>query len=142
MIDNTERGLEYALGDVSWALNEQAKIYRRYNAFFHDVDVILSPATAVSPYPHAQNAVMEINGAALPTYTRWLSVAYCPTFVHAPAMSLPVGRDHKGMPFGLQITARKGEDDLVLGVGRAIERAMETVEACRRPVPDLDKLKG
>jgi len=142
VIDNAERGLQYSLEDVAWAHAEQTKIYRRYNEFFRGVDVILSPATAVSPFPHEQNAVTEINGEEMPTYMRWLSVAYCPTIVSACALSLPLGRDHKGMPFGLQIAARNGEDDLVLGVARALERAAHEIKTCQRPLPDLSLLKG
>ncbi len=142
VIDNTVRGLEFTARDVGWAHREQTRIFRRWNAFFHDVDVIITPATAVSPFPHEQLSVTHINSEEMPTYMRWLALAYCPTMAQACACVIPCGLDHQGMPLGIQIAARAGEDDLVLGVAHALEQALADVETCKRPIPDLDKLKG
>jgi Asp-tRNA(Asn)/Glu-tRNA(Gln) amidotransferase A subunit family amidase len=62
VIDNTERGLEYSLADVAWAHVEQTKIYRRFVALMEEVDILICPACSVSPFPHEQLYVAEING--------------------------------------------------------------------------------
>ncbi|HRD77739.1 MAG TPA: amidase, partial [Hyphomicrobiaceae bacterium] len=62
VIDNTERGLKYSLGDVAWANVEQSKIYKGFLKFFEDADVLIAPAASVSPFPHKQLFVEEING--------------------------------------------------------------------------------
>ena len=76
------------------------------------------------------------------TYFHWLSLAYAVTIVGHPAISLPVGRDHAGMPFGLQIVGRRGGDAQVLAVAAALEEMLAGDPRTRRPVPDIMALKA
>jgi Asp-tRNA(Asn)/Glu-tRNA(Gln) amidotransferase A subunit family amidase len=48
-----------------------------------------------------------------------------------PALSVPAGFTDDGLPVGLQIVARRYEDDLALRIGAAVERARPW--AARRP---------
>jgi Asp-tRNA(Asn)/Glu-tRNA(Gln) amidotransferase A subunit family amidase len=140
VIDNTERGLKYSLGDVAWANVEQTKIYKRFLSFFNDCDVLICPAAAVSPFPHAQNAVETINGEQMPTYMRWLALSYALTTALPAAAVIPCGVDHLGMPFGIQVVGPNGSDALVLEVAHALEQVLATNSETARPIPDLAKL--
>jgi len=62
------------------------------------------------------------------------------TTVGYPAISLPVGLDHNGMPFGLQIVGPRGGDAKVLAVAAALERELPGDPRTARPVPDIAKL--
>ena len=64
------------------------------------------------------------------------------TIVGHPALSLPVGRDRAGMPFGLQIVGRRGADAQVLAVSAALEEMLAGDPRTRRPVPDIAGLKA
>lgn len=138
--DNCDRGLEYGLGDVARAQAEQARIYRRWLAFFEDHDVLLLPAASVPPFPHTSLFVEEINGEPMPTYMRWLSITYAPTMAFACAAAVPCGLDAHGLPFGIQIAGPPGDDRKVLAAAFAIEEALAGIEGCGRPLPDLSKL--
>lgn len=140
VIDNTERGLQYSLGDVAWANVEQTKIYKRFLSFFNDCDVLICPAAAVSPFPHSQNAVEVINGETMPTYMRWLALSYALTTALPAAAVIPCGVDHLGMPFGIQVVGPNGSDGLVLEVAHALEQVLATNAETARPIPDLAKL--
>jgi amidase len=48
-----------------------------------------------------------------------------------PALVVPTGLSHEGMPIGVQVVAGAGREDLVLAAGFAIERALK---GYRRPV--------
>ena len=124
------------------AHNGQAEIYARWLAFFETYDVLLLPAASVSPFPHAQLFVEEINGEHMPTYMRWLALSYAPTMAFATAAAIPCGVDPLGMPFGLQIAGPRGADRKVLAVAHALEQAFAERAALRRPTPDLGKLTG
>jgi Asp-tRNA(Asn)/Glu-tRNA(Gln) amidotransferase A subunit family amidase len=137
VIDNTERGLAYALGDVSWAYVEQTKIYKSFLAFFDEIDVLICPAASVSPFPHAQLFVDAINGEKLATYMRWLAITYALTTALPAAATIPCGVDHAGMPFGIQVVGPNGSDAMVLEVAHALERVLADSPETRRPVPDL-----
>lgn len=142
VIDNTTRGLEVTASDVGWALVEQARIMRNFIDLFDEVDVLICPAASVSPFPHEQLYVDEINGEKMPTYMRWLAISYAPTMAMACSAVIPCGVDHKGMPFGLQVMAPGGKDALVLAVSHALEQYFADKADLMRPVPDLAKLKA
>ena len=140
--DNTERGLEMSLADVARANVEQTRLYKRVLAFFHEVDVLICPAASVSPFPHSQLFVEEINGERMPTYMRWLAITYAPTMALCCAAAIPCGVDHLGMPFGIQVIGAKGADALVLEVAHALEQVLATDKATARPVPDWARFTG
>jgi Asp-tRNA(Asn)/Glu-tRNA(Gln) amidotransferase A subunit family amidase len=140
VIDNTERGLQLSLGDVARAHVEQTKLYKRVLAFFQEVDVLICPAASVSPFPHAQLFVEEINGEPMPTYMRWLAITYAPTMALCCAAAIPCGVDHAGLPFGIQVIGPNGGDALVIEVAHALEQVLTADKDTARPVPDLSRL--
>jgi amidase len=137
VIDNTERGMAMSLPDVARAHVEQTRLYKRFLAFFKDVDVLICPAASVSPFPHSQLFVEEVNGEKMPTYMRWLAITYAPTMALACAAVLPCGVDHRGLPFGIQVIGPNGADAKVLEVAHALEGVLAANAATRRPVPKV-----
>ncbi|PZP40119.1 MAG: amidase [Azospirillum brasilense] len=139
---NVEEGLGYSALDVARAMKLQTAMYRRWQGFFANHDVVLAPAVTLSPRPWTELYPAEIDGVPTRTYFHWLALAYAPTLVGHPAISLPVGLDHNGMPFGLQIVGPRGGDAKVLAVAAALERLLAGDPRTARPVPDLAKLKA
>lgn len=68
-------------------------------------------------------------------------MAYAVTIVGHPAISLPVGLDRNGLPFGLQIVGPRGGDAKVLAVAAALESLLAGDPLTARPVPDIAGLK-
>ncbi|MDP3547221.1 MAG: amidase family protein [Phreatobacter sp.] len=137
---NVEEGLTYSALDVTRALKQQTVLYKNWQRFFEGYDVILSPAVTLSPRPWSELYPAEIDGTPTRTYFHWLANAYAVTTVGYPAISLPVGLDHNGMPFGLQIVGPRGGDAKVLAVAAALERELAGDPRTARPVPDIAKL--
>ncbi len=140
VIDNTDRGLKFTAKDVAWAQGEQANIYRRYMDFFDDFDILICPTAAVSPFPHEQLSVPEINGERMPTYMRWLALAYALTVALPVVVALPCGVDHNGMPFGIQVAGPNGSDAMIIEVAHALEQVLAANPETKRAVPDIAKL--
>ncbi|HSU05439.1 MAG TPA: amidase family protein [Acetobacteraceae bacterium] len=139
---NVEEGLRYSATDVARAMAMQTALYRRWQDFFRDRDVILTPAITISPRPWRELYPAEIDGKPTRTYFHWLAMAYAVTLAGHPALSLPVGLDRNGMPFGLQIVGPRGGDALVLSVAAELEQILASDPRTARPVPDLTKLKA
>ena len=137
---NYEIAAAMSLGDMAWAHTEQTRIFRRFQQTFRDYDVVLAPTTPVSPFPWSQLYLAEMDGKPLRNYYHWLSLTYVVTVATNPAISIPCGADHKGMPFGLQVVGRFRGDREVLGIAHALEQAFAAIPALRRPLPDLAKL--
>lgn len=138
---NYEMGAAMSLIDTAWANAEQTRLYRRFQALFDQYDLILSPTTPVSPFPWKDLYLSEVNGVALENYYRWLSLTYVVTLATNPALSLPCGRDHNGMPFGLQVVGGFRRDAYLLACATSLERAFADDPALCRPRPDLDALR-
>ena len=139
---NVEEGLRYSLADHVRAAAAQTRIYRGFQRFFGEHDVLITPAISISPRPWRELYPTEIDGEPTRTYFHWLALAYYVTLTGHPAVSLPVGTDSKGMPFGLQIVGPRGGDAFVLGVAAALEEAFASDPALRRPVPDIAALRA
>lgn len=137
---NVVEGLRYGALDVVRALKQQTIVYRNWQSFFERYDVILSPAITLSPRPWTELYPAEIDGKPTRTYFHWLACAYAVTIVGHPAISLPVGLDRLGMPFGLQIVGPRGGDAKVLAVAAALEEALAGDPLTARPVPDIAAL--
>ena len=113
-------GQRYSAVDVARAMAVQTAIHQRWQTFFANYDVILSPAITISPRPRTELYPKEIDGDPTGSYFHWLALAYAVTVVGHPALSLPGGLDHAGMPFGLQIVGPRGADAKVLAVAAAL----------------------
>lgn len=138
---NYELGAKMTLADVAWAEAEQTRIYRRFQETFRDYDLVLAPTVPVTPFPWTNLYLAEMEGKALRNYYHWLSPTYYITIVNNPAISIPCGVDHKGMPFGLQVIGRLRQDADLLGAAHAMEQAFERNPMLKRPRPDLGKLR-
>jgi len=137
---NVAEGLRYTAADVARAMTLQTAIYRRWQGFFRHCDVILTPSITISPRSWRELYPAEIDGKPTRTYFHWLALAYAVTVPGHPAVSLPLGVDRFGMPFGLQIVGPRGGDAFVLGVAAALETLLAADPRTARPVPDLAKL--
>ncbi|HET9146418.1 MAG TPA: amidase family protein, partial [Acetobacteraceae bacterium] len=137
---NVEEGFRYSAEDVARAEVLHTALYRRWQEFFGRFDIILAPAISITPRPWTELYPAEIDGRPTKSYFHWLALAYAPTLSGHPALSLPVGRDAAGMPFGLQIIGPRGGDALVLRVAAALEAFCAEDERLRRPVPDVAAL--
>jgi Asp-tRNA(Asn)/Glu-tRNA(Gln) amidotransferase A subunit family amidase len=133
-------GARMSLKDCVWAGAEQTRIFRRFQQLFSQYDLILSPTTPVSAFPWEQPYLTHVNGVELENYYRWLALTYVVTLATNPALSMPLGVDHLGMPFGMQVIGKFRGDLELLMAARALERHCEQTSDLRRPLPDLKAL--
>src|SRR5690606_36023362 len=141
VIDNTERGLKWTAADIAWANVEQSKIYRRFLGFFDEVDVLICPAASVSPFPHEQLTVTEINGEPMPTYMRWLAITNRLATVFPAAATIPCGLHHLGMRIGIQVVGPDMAAALVVSVAHALEQLLAEDPATARLIRNIAKLR-
>ncbi|MCZ8184334.1 MAG: amidase family protein [Beijerinckiaceae bacterium] len=135
-------GLRYTAADVARALSMQTAMYRSWQGFFERYDLLVTPAITISPRVWRELYPAEIDGTPTQTYYQWLALAYAVTLTGHPAIAIPVGRDHAGMPFGIQIVGPRGGDLKVLAAARALEAVFAGSEETARPEPDIEWLKA
>lgn len=137
---NVEEGLGYTLEDHARAATTQTRIYRAWQSFFESCDVLISPTITLSPRPWSEPHPAEIDGVPTKSYFHWLALAYAVTLPGHPAISIPLGLDESGLPFGLQIVGQRGGDAAVLSVAASLEAAFAGDTQLCRPAPDLARL--
>ena len=114
VIWNVEVGLKLSGAEIADAERKRGQIYQRMNSFMQDVDLLLTPATIVGPYPVEERYVTSCNGVEFETYIDWLAIAYAITLTSCPALSLPCGMTSTSLPVGLQMVgAPRGEAQLL-----------------------------
>lgn len=83
---------------------------------FQTVDAIITPTTPTVPFKRGEKIDDPLAMYLNDIYTVSVNLA------GLPAMSLPVGKDHKGLPIGLQIIAPAFEEETIFKIGTLIER--------------------
>ncbi|RMQ50843.1 Amidase protein [Pseudomonas cichorii] len=137
---NYEMGAAMSLQDCVKAHGEQSRIFRSFQQQFEHYDLILAPTTPISPFPWTELYLREVNGLPLDNYYRWLALCYTITLTTNPAVSIPCGLDHKGMPFGLQVIGGFRSDAALMACAHALEQATASDPRLARPRPDLQRL--
>jgi amidase len=98
---------------------------------FDRFDAVVLPTAQVWPFPADWRWPEEIAGRKMDTYHRWMEVVVPASLIGLPALSVPVGFSAEGLPSGMQIIGRSGDDAGVLAIGQAYHRATEWPQ--RRP---------
>jgi amidase len=119
--------IEQGLGLSAQAVHEASVIRSRWHAhaarLFQRVDVVVLPSAQVWPFPADWRWPEEIAGQGMDTYHRWMEVVVPASLIGLPALSVPVGFGPQGLPMGMQIIGRAGDDAGVLATGQAWHRA-------------------
>jgi aspartyl-tRNA(Asn)/glutamyl-tRNA(Gln) amidotransferase subunit A len=92
-------------------------------ALFADVDLVLSPTTAVPAFAAEGPMPTEINGVRLATPALAVPFTMAANLCWNPAVSLPAGVTAAGLPVGMQVMGRRHRDDVVLRLARLFEDA-------------------
>jgi amidase len=90
-------------------------------AEMRETPILLTPVCAIPAFRHGERE-WKIDGATVGyldamRYTQWFNV------LAAPAAVVPVGASTEGLPIGVQVAGRPFEDEGVLAVAAAVERA-------------------
>ncbi len=112
----------------------RSRWYAHAARLFARFDALALPSAQVWPFPVEWRWPQEIGGRAMDTYHRWMEVVIPASLAGLPALSVPVGFGAAGLPMGMQIIGRAGDDAGVLAIGEAWHRA--TLWPQRRP-PEL-----
>jgi aspartyl-tRNA(Asn)/glutamyl-tRNA(Gln) amidotransferase subunit A len=112
--DRLAAGMAASAATISSAQRARRRWRANVTEALGRVDLIATPTVAVTP---------PVVGADPEVATRRLNRLTAPwSLALTPALSLPCGLDDDGMPVGLQLVARHGDDELLLRVACALQR--------------------
>lgn len=107
---------------ATWALEQHPRFQQRVDAVFDDCDIVLTPATAVPAFRLGERPE-QIDGQ--PVDQLWGAFPFAVPFNVAgtPAASVPCGLAD-GLPVGVQLVARRGQDGALLDACELLEEAV------------------
>ena len=135
--ENVAYGRTVTAEQVARAQQRRTALLARTAELFTDVDYLFLPVSQVLPFDADEPWVREIEGEPMPDYLGWMRSAYLISVLRVPAASVPAGFTPQGLPVGLQVVGRPGDDLGVLQVAHALEQVFRAHE---RP-PDLAALR-
>ncbi len=123
--DEIHRGQRLIPGEIAAAYEQLGVLWRRTHEFFDRFDVLAAPVTQVAPFPVEQEYPAEVAGQPMSSYIEWMASCWRITVTGCPTLSLPAGFDGDGLPVGIQLVARQGNDVALLRIAAAIEAATD-----------------
>jgi amidase len=132
-VEEIERGAALNAADVAKAEAMHRKLLARLSTFFETYRFLVCAVNQVPPFDAMLGWPREINGVAMEHYAAWMKSAYWISATLGPSISVPAGFTAGGLPVGIQIVGRRGDDLGVLQMARAFE--IRTGFSKRRP-PD------
>ncbi|MGE0814622.1 MAG: amidase [Vicinamibacterales bacterium] len=118
---NVDAGLALDPRALAAAHEARGRLWHRMRELFAGVDCLVTPTTAVPPFPVEQNYPAEVAGRPMRTYVDWFAPTFLLSLTGLPAASVPCGRDARGLPVGLQIVGRPRDEEGVLRLAAAVE---------------------
>lgn len=118
-----ERGFALGAEELGRAEVARGKVYQRATAFFDRFEFLVCPAVPVPPFAADVPWVEEVAGVRMDHFLQWLQCCYAISVIESPAISVPAGFTNDGLPIGIQIVGRRGDDLGVLRLAKAFEDA-------------------
>ena len=131
VIWNVEQGLALDGARVARATALHSELFTRMQAFLRRHEFLIGPVNQLPPYSVETEWPREIAGTRMHNYLDWMKSCYYVTITGHPAISVPAGFTPEGLPVGIQIVGRYGDDFGVLQLAHAFESATQVWK--RRP---------
>lgn len=111
--------------DFQQATADRAAYGAGMKGFMADYDFLVTPMIAVPPFDTPHVTTYDPNGKL---WMEWTPFTYPFNLTQQPAASIPCGFTTDGLPIGLQIVGRMGDDPRVLQASHALEKLLGLAE--------------
>ena len=125
-----EYGSQRSIADYSRALLRLEQFTAQVEGILDKYDLLLTPTLAVPAFPIGQRPT-EIGGRQVNPFWGYTPFTYPFNMTMQPAASIPCGFSSDGLPIGLHIVGRRGQEATVLQASAAFEQARPWTD--RRP---------
>ena len=122
VIDNIRLGLALTGEMLTQAETQRTHLYHALMALFDRYDYLLLPVTQVMPFPVEVECPGLINQEAMKSSIDWMSSCCILSPFDVPCLSIPAGFDSDGLPVGLQIVGKPGDDWGLLRLAYAFQQ--------------------
>ena len=135
-----DRVANWSAQELYRGIFQRTDLYRQVQSWFDTTDIVAMPTLSRTALPIGQDffGPIEIDGEEVPNLrAAWYPYTMPFNLTGNPAVSLPCGLAADGLPVGLQLIARPGEDAALLRVAALFEAARPWAQH-RPALPELD----
>ena len=119
-----EAGAKVTGRDYARALGRRDVMVQQFADLFEEYDLLLSPTMAVTAFPVGEYPERIDGQEPYPNPgSAFLPFTHPINTVGHPAASVPCGFDTDGMPVGLHLVGRRGDEETVIAASAAFEQA-------------------
>ncbi|MFY0690745.1 MAG: amidase [Paracoccaceae bacterium] len=118
-----EGGLALSALDIHKASVTRSRWFACLAEMFQRYDALVLPSAQLFPFDVTLPWPSEVAGRRMDTYHRWMEVVVPASLAGIPALSVPVGFGAAGLPMGMQLLGRHGNDANILTLGAAYHDA-------------------
>ncbi len=119
---NIEKGLAIDADEIRQSMDAQGQVFANASLFMQDYDLLICPATILTPYPVEERFPGFSDGLEYSEYYRWLYICCAITATTLPVITLPCGKTESGLPIGLQIIGKPHGELELFAFASYIER--------------------
>jgi len=133
IVDGFFAGTRAGDTELQRAFGQRERLIAQMEAFLGRFDAWIGPVLPVVAYPHSRpGGSLAIEGRRVPE--TFLDLAFSGPFnlTGHPAAVIPAGHSEEGLPVGMQIVGRRGEDAPLLALAQALDCTLDV----GRPPPD------
>lgn len=120
-----EYGRRLGIEDLYLANRNRAQAFERVTRFLDQHQYLVTTVTQVLPWPVEQLWASSVEGVPCENYLDSMRSTYWWTLLGLPAISVPAGFTPEGLPVGVQIIGRAGDDFGVLQLAHALEGVLQ-----------------
>lgn len=121
---NLALGRAFTALDYMQAQRARTRIINNFNRALQEVDMILTPTTAIAAPPIPKDALPDGN-SDLTTTIEIMRFVTAGNMTGLPAISFPVGYTKNGLPIGMQAMGRAWDEATLLRLAVNAEQAVE-----------------
>lgn len=118
-----ERGAALSGAEIQAASALRSEWFRIAAGLFDRYDALVAPTAQVWPFAMEIPYPTSIAGQAMDTYHRWMEVVIPASLIGLPALAVPAGFGAQGLPMGMQLIGRHGDDQGLLSLAEAYHQA-------------------
>jgi Asp-tRNA(Asn)/Glu-tRNA(Gln) amidotransferase A subunit family amidase len=124
---NLALGQAFNAQDYLLAQRARTRIINNFNHALNDVDMILTPSTAIAA-PEIKKGALPDGESDLSTTVEIMRFVTAANMTGLPAVSFPVGYTTKGLPIGMQAIGHAWEESMLLRLALNAEKVVERMK--------------
>ena len=120
--ESLEKAKQITGADYARAMHGLEQLQFQVGVLMESYDLLLTPTTSVPAFPVGQPPA-TVGNSQVDVFWGYTPFTFTFNLTGQPAASVPCGFSSEGLPIGLHVVGRKGDEAAVLRASAAFERA-------------------